>query len=224
LAVDHTEIIILPESSIDLLAHYSFDSNDARDGAVEGLAARLRGDAAIVTDPDRGLVLALDGEGDYVDCGNDGRFDIENAISIAAWVKVRSLDAAWQPIIAKGDSAWRLQRNKLTSMLKFNCAGPMTWEGGNRWSGITTSAAVDDGRWHHVAGVYDGSEFLVYVDGKLDASREASGPLATNRYPVCIGENFEQQGSCWNGWIDDVRIYGRALSAEEVARLHKDTN
>jgi MSHA biogenesis protein MshQ len=59
----------------------------------------------------------------------------------------------------------------------------------------------------------------IYVDGKLDVSQPRSGPIATNNFPVCIGENIELTGHCWNGFIDDVRIYTYALSENEIAAL-----
>jgi MSHA biogenesis protein MshQ len=59
----------------------------------------------------------------------------------------------------------------------------------------------------------------IYVDGKLDASRQGSGPIATNDFPVCIGENIQLTGRCFNGLIDDVRVYNYALSENEIAAL-----
>ena len=78
---------------------------------------------------------------------------------------------------------------------------------------------VSSGQWHHVACVYDGSKMSIYVDGKLDVSKPRSGPIATNNFPVCIGENIELTGHCWNGLIDDVRVYNYALSENEIAAL-----
>jgi hypothetical protein len=205
------------------VAYYPFESGDARDEAVGGLPATLVGDARIVADPDRGFVLALDGDGDYVDCGNDLRFDLEDAVSIAAWVKVRASNRTWQSIVTKGDSAWRLHYNRLTGALGLSCAGPNTQEGRDFWLGAAANILITDGRWHHIVGVYDRNEFSLHVDGVPDAHHAAFDRLGTNGYPVYIGENSERQGSYWHGWIDDVRIYNRALSAEEVARLYEDT-
>jgi serine/threonine protein kinase/WD40 repeat protein len=218
-----TQVTVYPKQFSGLVARYSFDCGDARDEAVGGLQAILVGDAGIVADPDRGLVLALDGDGDYVDCGNDLRFDMEAAITVVAWVRARASNRAWQSIVTKGDSAWRLHRNGLTDMVRLSCAGPNTKDQQDFWLGAAASIQVTDGYWHHIVGVYDGTGFSLYVDGALHAHRAASGRLATNGYPVYIGENFEQQGSYWNGWIDDVRIYNRALSTEEIAHLYEET-
>jgi hypothetical protein len=76
---------------------------------------------------------------------------------------------------------------------------------------------VNDGQWHHAAGVYDGSMLYLYVDGMLDNSMPSSGSIATNSYDVCIGENSQVTGRYWDGLIDDVQVYKRALSSEEIA-------
>ncbi len=82
---------------------------------------------------------------------------------------------------------------------------------------------VNDGMWHHVAGVYDGWRIALFVDGQLDASCEASGQMQVNDYPVVIGDNAEKRGRQWNGLIDDVRIYSYALSPDEITALHAMT-
>jgi hypothetical protein len=72
-----------------------------------------------------------------------------------------------------------------------------------------------------VAGTYDGAYVRLYVDGVEDPA----GPVAydagliTNDFKVCIGGNSEKPERCWNGLIDDVRIYNYALSQQEVSAL-----
>jgi hypothetical protein len=83
---------------------------------------------------------------------------------------------------------------------------------------------VNDGRWHHVAAVYDGARVSLYADGRLDMSVEAAGTTRTNDYKVFIGANAEKPGRNWNGLIDDVRIYSCGLNAEELARIHREAN
>jgi hypothetical protein len=79
---------------------------------------------------------------------------------------------------------------------------------------------VDDGQWHHVAGVSDGRRAALYVDGELEASGDAK-PLAPNSEPVMIGCNSEDYNTRFNGWIGDVRLYGYGLSEAEVKALYR---
>jgi beta-galactosidase len=159
--------------------------------------------------------LQFDGDGDYVDFGNHSKFDIANQITVSAWVKVGTFNREWQTIIAKGDSAWRLQRNAGESTLEFTCTGLVV--PGSPWGNLLGTTKVDDGQWHHVAGTYDGAQICLYVDGALDASAPATGSINVNTYSVFVGENAEKPGRCWNGLIDEVRVHNYALGADEIA-------
>jgi hypothetical protein len=80
---------------------------------------------------------------------------------------------------------------------------------------------VNDGRWHHIAGVYDGTKACLYIDGVLSGPADLYGRFATNNDPIYIGEESTNQMYGWNGLIDDVRIYSYALSAEEISELYQ---
>ena len=79
--------------------------------------------------------------------------------------------------------------------------------------------SVDDGAWHHVTAVYDGSNKLLYVDGDLDASTAVTGSLKTNNFEVRFGAKGQKLDRGYNGKLDEVSIYDVALSADEVKRL-----
>jgi hypothetical protein len=203
---------LVGNASASMVAHYELaaDFNDSSGNSLHGAAI---GGASILLDPERGDVLSLGGAGEYVDCGNNALFDITEAITVAGWIKVNAFDVEWQAVVAKGSTAWRLSRDGINNGLEFACNGLS----GNLK--VLGSQDVNDGVWHHVAGVYDGSEISLYVDGILDASLAASGTIATNTYQVCIGGNVDRPGREWNGLLDDVRIYDHALSAAEIAGL-----
>ena len=203
-------------ASASLVAHYEFEGN-ADDSSGHGLHGVLIGGATIANDAERGKVLKLDGAGDYVDCGTDSAFNITSSITLACWIKVDAYDKAWQAIITKGDYAWRLQRDETRQGLEFACTG--IYVPGTSWGNVLGIADVNDGKWHHVAGVYAGTRISLYVDGVLDYSDVGSGFINTNGFAVLIGENDEQRGREWDGLIDDVRIYDNALSEAEIADL-----
>ncbi|MHC4586850.1 MAG: LamG domain-containing protein, partial [Planctomycetota bacterium] len=190
--------------------------NTAADAGDKGLDGALVGDTSWVDGIVAGA-LAFDGDGDYVDLGKDPAFDVTRQITISAWIKVNAFDTDWQAIINRGDSAWRLQRDGNNNTLEFACTGLVV--PGTRWAAIHGTVDVNDGRWHHAVGTYDGSHICLYVDGKLDVSSTASGTIKINNQSVYIGENSEQTDRFWNGLIDDVRIYSYALSADEIAEV-----
>jgi hypothetical protein len=74
--------------------------------------------------------------------------------------------------------------------------------------------------WHHIAGTYDRSVGgTVYVDGVAETVNPDPNGVAANEMPLLLGENPEALGRLFDGLLDDVRIYDRALSADEISQL-----
>ena len=72
-----------------------------------------------------------------------------------------------------------------------------------------------DGTWMHVAATYDGATIRLYYNGVEQASRAWSGSIGVNDTPLGIGGQSDGLRGLI-GSIDDVRVYGRALSAAEI--------
>jgi hypothetical protein len=73
--------------------------------------------------------------------------------------------------------------------------------------------------WHHLAGTYNGSQIKLYVDGELKTTTDYVGSIASDTNNVNLGKSSDFTDRWYNGLLDDVRIYSRALSQEEVAYL-----
>jgi len=206
-------------STGSLVAHWKLDEGSGQtvaDSSGNGYDGRLVGDTAWVAGQVGGA-LVFDGNEDFVDITDSNDLNIVNQVTVATWIKVDAFDKQWQAIVTKGDRSWRLQRNSGKTGLEFACSGLLV--PGNRWGAIYGSVDVNDGQWHHAAGVYDGEQLSLYIDGKLDVSAKAVGKIRVNDKAVLIGENSEKRGRYWIGAIDDVRIYSYGLTAEEVAVL-----
>jgi hypothetical protein len=196
--------------STGLVAHWKLDG-DATDSAGTSHGT-VRGNPVWATGKvDR--ALRLDGVDDYVDCGNKAALNLTSRITVAAWVNITAVPSDHRAVISKGDSAWRI--STLQSQRKFHFAVG----GAPDWPAADGSQEVAAGQWHHVAGTYDGAAIRLYVDGVLDGTRAYSGSIGVNTQPVFIGENAQETGRGWNGLIDDVLVYNRALSADEIKSL-----
>lgn len=85
-------------------------------------------------------------------------------------------------------------------------------------------ARIQLNRWTHLAVTYDGGNLRIYVDGNLSSTNAISGP-ASNAHPIRLGSKAnmkpleEEDDKPFNGAIDEVRFYDRALSDAEVAAL-----
>jgi len=199
----------------DLVGYWKFDETSgttAQDATGNGNDGTLNGDPQWVAGM-LGGALEFDGEGDYVDIGNDPIFNITGQITVACWIKVSQFTDSWQAIFTMGDDSWRLQRQTTTDNLCWACTG-VTGTPGDWW--LYGDVNVNDGEWHHTAGVYDGSKYYLYVDGELDAFKDTSGTMSISSYPVMIGANAQQSGREFEGIIDDVRVYKRALTDTEI--------
>ncbi|MGA8170461.1 MAG: LamG-like jellyroll fold domain-containing protein [Methylocystis sp.] len=86
-------------------------------------------------------------------------------------------------------------------------------------SSVTTSRAVNDGVWHHLVATFDGRNHRLYLDGML----QGSAALVTNTAlsgDLYIGGPHQSPSIFFDGAIDEVRVYNRAISAQEVAQLY----
>jgi len=168
-----------------------------------------------------GGAIALDGDGDCLEVADEPAFDFTAGVTVAAWIKVQTLDKPWQALVTKGEWAWRIQRNAETSTLEFACSGVRVPDN-SQYGSLYGNREITRGEWHHIAGVYDGKRMYVYVDGALDTSQDASGPISVDDDPVLIGENAAQRGRFWNGMIDDVRVYNYGLAEAQVQQLFRE--
>jgi hypothetical protein len=201
-----------------LVAQYRFEESKeglALDASENGLHGRFTGDACLVDDPERGKVLSLDGDGDWVDCGDHPEFDMTEENTLSLWVKLGEYTGNFQGFIGKGDSTWRIARDDWTSGVLQFTAGPGLHK-------VVGHVGVDDDKWHHIAGVYNGSILKLYLDGRLDSSVLQTGRMTPNESPVLIGAVLAgSEHTPSKGLIDDVCIYNYALDANAVTALYQ---
>ncbi|UCC23598.1 MAG: LamG domain-containing protein, partial [Planctomycetota bacterium] len=203
-----------------LVAWYEFeDSNNIGwDSSGNELHGDPCGDATIVYDAGGngklpGNVLNLESAGAYINCGSDPMFDITESITLACWLKVNSFESWWVQILSRGQDSYRLASKDGFDWLEFVIEGVVPdWH-------IYGSIDVADGQWHHVIGVYEHNvAAYLYIDGVVDVSQAMSGDIILSEADVCIGSNVHSPTNL-NGWMDDVRIYDRALSQAEILYL-----
>jgi hypothetical protein len=195
-----------------LVAHYAFE-NDVNDSSGNGLNGTIIGDATFAAGVE-GMALDLSGN-DYVDCGGVAEFSFTNAMTVSTWVNVRSVTTAWMAMVAKGENAWRLGFNNLTTGVHY------AFSGGTRgWQAANTATELAFGEWYHVAATYDANVgAIVYINGKADASNTNLDGIDVNQKSLLIGDNPEATGRLLDGMLDEVKIYNRALSEAEIFYL-----
>lgn len=190
----------------------AFDSSGyARGGS-------LVDNAGFVTDSERGQVLSLDGDGDYVQItGYKGVTGLTTR-TVSAWIDTEMAGAG--DIVSWGEAA-----TGKTWLLYINSVGGLriALKGGYIQ---TTSLDLRDGTWHHVAavlpmGYINVADVELYVDGvKMTNTASSSRTIDTSSMSdVKIGILDDGQNRFFDGLIDDVHIYNRALDGGEIAAL-----
>ena len=198
----------------DLTARYAFDDGTADStGIGNGNDGALIGDASIVTDAQRGDVLSLDGDGDYVEIA--GLIGEPTSFTLAGWIDATSVDTLGAVVISLGSSpALYLEPDgSLTGYFETD-GGPVF---------LTSSQSLTATGWRHVAMTFDATTrvFTLYVDGVAVDSTISSDPPDYDQNPnTFIGRSGDGLGGYdFAGRIDDARIYARALNGDDVAAV-----
>lgn len=176
-----------------------------------------------------GFGLQFDGKDDYVLAflnGGSWSFDNNtsgNGFSVALWVRI-AFDSGNQlmPLITKKANAnadspgWALVFNGWLDELQGQISDGTT----QMVLGGPEAIAIFDDRWHHIVLTVDRDQnATIYLDGlKLGRAEMRGIGNISNRWPLLIGR-FRWGGTSFNGIIDEVRIYNKALSESEVRSL-----
>jgi hypothetical protein len=163
----------------------------------------------------------------------DDRIQIPNSdllnpdqITLTAWIKTDISDRFYTRIIDK-DYHRGYDLNLSGDVDGRSQHGRFTFEDNDM--GLENDRPVEDLRWHHLAGTYDGQINRIYVDGVLQKEKKATRPgsLTKTQWDLCIGNSVVDHGTgeflAYDGLIDEVRIYNRALSADEIKALASAT-
>lgn len=189
-------------SASGLIQDFSGLSNTGTNvGATYGVSGRYN------------TAMQFDGSSNYIDIPNSASLNPANTLTLEAWVRwniVPSTGNSWAQIIDKnGDNGYQIQHSSGNSAFEFALQTSSA-----RTYIIGTTAPVQ-GIWYHVVGVYDGSTIKIYVNGNLEGTNNLTGTILTNTSNVNIGRRTSND-RYFNGVIDEVAIYNRALSQPEI--------
>ena len=158
-----------------------------------------------------GQALNFDGVNDAV---HTNSFSLPNTFSVSAWVKVKSQPSSYLRIVETSYSIGFYLGLDTTSDPGFK------WIVNNSVSpfGAAEGGTLNFGKWTHVVGTYNGTTGILFVDGVNVASDTFTDP-GSRADAVDVGAN-SGNSEALNGLIDEVRIYNRALSPDEIKRLY----
>jgi hypothetical protein len=202
-----------------LVAAFGFDAGTgttAVDASGRGNTGTISG-AAWTTSGKYGSALSFDGINDLVTVADANSLDLTSGMTLEAWIFPTAING-WETVILKeasNDLAYALYgdnngndaggpRRPVVSIRQ----GSTTY-----WTSGTAQVALN--QWTHIAATYDGAILRFYVNGTLASSQTRTGSMNVSSNPLRMGGN-NIWGEWFNGRIDEVRIYSRALSAAEL--------
>lgn len=180
----------------------AYDSAGTNNGAIYGAAW---------TTGKIGGALSFNGTSNYVDCGS-APSNYDN-ITVSAWMQTSTNGV----LVSNRDNGGSYGTWYTLSSTNIEIGDNS--QGGYR--SVTFNTPTLNSLWHQIVYTKNGTSHAIYVDGSLDQQFTSNADISQNS-PLFIGIRWTRSnGPGWfNGIIDDVRIYNRALSAEEIAQLY----
>lgn len=221
-----------PVAPVDgLVLHYAMETlshgtvADDSGSSLDGQVTAVSGTPQLVASlHGYGRALQLTGaQHQFVAVPSSPVLDV-NTYTLSAWVRYTGIEndqtlGRWE-VLEKAGSYWmNVRTNGLIRVGGFygGCSGP------NVWQFFDSTRAIPVGRWKQVTSTYDGTWLRVYIDGRAAGAKQVSGRTCVSGEPLAVGaKNNPTKGlleAFWDGRMDDVRIYDRALSADEVRQL-----
>ncbi len=172
-----------------------------------------------------GNALDFDGTDDVVTIADSDLidFDTDDDFTIAVWVKlpVNQSDTGMNQnsILEKKADAYPYVLNVANQTHATNGRIIAARYDGSSVPAVTSATSCNDNEWHHAAFVKDGETLKLYIDGaEEDSATDTTSSSTTNSAVLWIGKR-QAFSTYFEGLIDDVRIYGRALSDSEIAAI-----
>jgi hypothetical protein len=194
-------------------------SSTAVDASGNGNGATLSGlnPTSAWTTGRTGGALKCDGSGAALVNDSASLDGIATGVTISAWVNRLSATTGFSAVLSRETGT---------------TAGQYYWLGvsGDKaefygLSGVLSNATVPIGSWTHLAATHDGTTARIYVNGVQVTSQNSSNVFKadTSKLVICGNQNDASGavGERWNGLVDDLQLYNRALTATEIAGLVK---
>jgi hypothetical protein len=156
--------------------------------------------------------LSFDGTDDYVSVPDDNSLDLTAALTVEVWIKPTADQTNASVNIIDKDSitGYRLQFEKTTNIIEFSVGN------GTQQRFWSANGSITPGSWHHVAMTLSGGTLRGYINSIEVGSLTGIGAITANGIDLAIGAYRDGNAEFFKGVIDDVRIYDRALTADEI--------
>ena len=154
--------------------------------------------------------MSFNGTNSLVRVASSASLNLTSAMTLSAWIRPTASQSGWRTIMQRQADAYFLNASN------DSAAPPVRRRHLRRHVHYVSGPTANPvNAWTHVALTYDGSTLRLYVNGTQAATRAATGAIQTTTNPLWIGGN-SPYGEYFQGLIDDVRVYNRALTATDI--------
>lgn len=213
-----------------LIAYYKLDG-DARDSSGNQNDGIQNGDISYCEGIDN-KAGCFDGIDDYIFLGQTG---VLKFISVSLWINTTTTEVGFERENINWSGLHIIRARLYGYGIKLNPTVMGVFQEGKLLFSIHTSAnsyieylsdeKYNDGKWHHLAFTFDNTAYKVYIDGNLKYSKElSSNGIYYTSTSVAIGRDGTSSGNYFDGAIDDVRIFNRALSQNEIRQVYSSNS
>jgi hypothetical protein len=165
----------------------------------------------------------FNGTSDYINVPDASSLRLTTAGTVEAWINISSTATDDRVVLIKGTSAsnisYGMHFDNPPVAITFWVDSDGYW--GPTCTVNTGSNSIASNTWYHVVGTWGGGNIRIYLNGSLVNSATCTASAFNNTAPVKIGGNVSSW-QYWYGLIDEVRIYNRALTAEEISDLYNN--
>lgn len=218
-----------------LVGYWNFDEEGdlGKDSSIYGNHGEPEGDVEWEANGKYGGALKINGLG-WILVDSSPSLEVREQVTITVWARFDTiLDKYQRPIFKNGPD----EENFASYSIALMRSGLLT--GSFFFDVITDNGRAlnagptppEEGKWIHIAGVYDGKEMRIYLDGKLDEGeagndfinpQEQSGKIIVSEGPLTLGSEQIWNTAVYHGLMDEVAIFSSALTAQEMQALFRE--
>lgn len=210
-----------------LVAHYPFNGNlkDSSGNGNDGTNMGVTAASNSLNQPNTAYFFS--GDNDYVDVPATASVQPQNAVSVSVWLNTTDKNY-WNFVVCKRLNLAVEPGNSYFLGTTGNVQGGATWQ----WSisssttqhFLVTNKLVEDSTWLHVVGTFDGDTLKMFLDGQSIGTKViANTQISYSNLSLRLGLGIpitSGNKTAFKGYIDEIRIYDRALSEDEIKYLY----
>ena len=230
---DLAELTVSTEAEVQtsepgLVAYYNFDDGQAQDLTPFANHGEIGGNPIFETVSDRpnasGMAIVFDGDRDSVVAPNAVQL-ISDYTTVSFWIRVDSINIddseAFILNFGNWDQRWKISLPQHLKIVWTTNSKNAQFDNDVKDMDSQDGNELTKGFWWHVTTVHDGVNNFIYIDGVEVFRIPAPGTLNSTALPLGMGSNNSSRGQYFIGALDEVKIYNKALTAEEVANLYE---